>query len=342
AARHANELEAAYASFYSSVADTATSEAGKEAGPTNASQSKEGMDLEDIQWYRDHPIVVRDYAFEEDDERFSKVPLELKPASERPPQHRIGIFTFFFSLRRVESHYGSSVGQHRWDVTYNEDEDEDEWGWPIGTITGGSVPLSAPITGGQRAELKNRSRAWNGLGNRGVGGRWTEISEEESSGFYEESGEEEHEDNEVPTPNDRDEEDDSFTGDVHTPLHPFSHSRLHDPHLDHEMDGVDGDEDSSPESSDREDYSLRPGIYRVLFAFTAESPAEMSVNEDQLIRVLGRGGGEGWVVALRSWTPEDTLPDMRALTEEANHEEEHGLVPESYIELYRAGISGDY
>jgi hypothetical protein len=211
----------------------------------------------------------------------------------------------------------------------------------MGTITGGTAPLGTS-SGGKRAELKNRSRAWNGLGSRGVGGRWTEISEEESSGFYEESGEEEQEEGEVPTGNNEEEEEDTFAGDVHTPLHSYSYSRLHDPHMDHEMDGVDGDEDSSPESSDREDSPLRPGIYRVLFTFAAESPAEMSVNEDQLIRVLGRGGGEGWVVALRSWTPEKDVSIIPEATEEASHEEEHGLVPESYIELHRIEDAANY
>ncbi|PVF98101.1 hypothetical protein CPB86DRAFT_785103 [Serendipita vermifera] len=317
AARHVNELEAAYGLY------AAPQEVVKEPEITNAPEPNGGMDPEDIQWYHEHPIVVRDYAFEEDDERFSKVPLELLPASERPTQNR----------------GERQGGQHGWDVTYDEDEDEDEWGWPVGTISGGNAPLGTFTGGGQ--DLRNRSRAWNGLGSRGVGGLYTGFSEEESSGFYEESGEEEHEENELPTRNDGDEEDDNFTGDVHTPLHSYSY-HLH-PHPDLEMDGVDGDEDSSPESSDREDSPLRPGIYRVLFAFTAESLAEMSVNEDQLIRVLGRGGGEGWVVALRTWTPDrDIGTTSHPSTEEENHEEEHGLVPESYIELHQAETSVGY
>jgi hypothetical protein len=85
AARHANELEAAYALWASNV-QTPPQEVAKAPEPMNSLESAGGMDLDDIQWYHDRPILVRDYAFEEDDERFSKVPLELMPPSERPNQ----------------------------------------------------------------------------------------------------------------------------------------------------------------------------------------------------------------------------------------------------------------
>jgi hypothetical protein len=65
---------------------TPPQEVAKASEPMNALESAGGMDLDDIQWYHDRPILVRDYAFEEDDERFSKVPLELMPPSERPNQ----------------------------------------------------------------------------------------------------------------------------------------------------------------------------------------------------------------------------------------------------------------
>ncbi|KAG8725516.1 hypothetical protein FRC09_013755 [Ceratobasidium sp. 395] len=61
-----------------------------------------------------------------------------------------------------------------------------------------------------------------------------------------------------------------------------------------------------------------PGTYRALYAFEPEGTAEMALAEDQHVRVLGRGGGVGWVVVLK---PNGT---------------EQALVPEGYLELVRA------
>lgn len=66
-----------------------------------------------------------------------------------------------------------------------------------------------------------------------------------------------------------------------------------------------------------------PGLYRALYAFEPEGTAEMALAEDQQVRVLGRGGGVGWVVVLK--------PDGIA----------QGLVPESYLELIRPDTDAD-
>jgi hypothetical protein len=65
---------------------------------------------------------------------------------------------------------------------------------------------------------------------------------------------------------------------------------------------------------------LHPGLYRALYAFEPEGTAEMNLDEDQVVRVIGRGGGVGWAVAVK-----DGLKDMGV----------HALVPESYLELVR-------
>ncbi|KAL5488453.1 hypothetical protein ACEPAI_6571 [Sanghuangporus weigelae] len=62
-----------------------------------------------------------------------------------------------------------------------------------------------------------------------------------------------------------------------------------------------------------QDIPLLPGLYRAMYAFVPEGTAEMALAEDQVIRIVGRGGGVGWAVA------ED---------ENGNH----ALVPESYLE----------
>ena len=66
-----------------------------------------------------------------------------------------------------------------------------------------------------------------------------------------------------------------------------------------------------------EESELIPGVYRAVYAFEPEGTAEMALEEDQLVRIVGRGGGVGWAVALRE-------------------DGEHALVPEGYLEYVRA------
>ena len=73
-------------------------------------------------------------------------------------------------------------------------------------------------------------------------------------------------------------------------------------------DGVDDyDEDG--------ERPLLPGLYRALYTFEPEGTAEMALEEDQIVRVIGRGGGVGWAIVARGG------------------EEGHALVPEGYLEL---------
>lgn len=62
-----------------------------------------------------------------------------------------------------------------------------------------------------------------------------------------------------------------------------------------------------------------PGIYRALYAFEPEGPAEMALEEDQLVTALGRGGGDGWVIVLNG-----------------DNQGGQALVPEGYLELVTA------
>ena len=58
-------------------------------------------------------------------------------------------------------------------------------------------------------------------------------------------------------------------------------------------------------------------MYRALYAFEPEGTAEMALEEEQIVHVVGRGGGVGWAVVERE-------------------EGGHALVPESYLELVEA------
>ncbi|KAI0260556.1 hypothetical protein BC834DRAFT_542948 [Gloeopeniophorella convolvens] len=79
----------------------------------------------------------------------------------------------------------------------------------------------------------------------------------------------------------------------------------------------DEDEDWAEERVDEDaagERPLLPGLYRALYAFEPEGTAEMALEEDQMVRVVGRGGGVGWAIVVREGS------------------EGHALVPEGYLE----------
>ncbi|KAF8598617.1 hypothetical protein BDV93DRAFT_609726 [Ceratobasidium sp. AG-I] len=90
-----------------------------------------------------------------------------------------------------------------------------------------------------------------------------------------------------------------------------------DPYYSDEEDELAGGGDEDGEAP------FVPGLYRALYAFEPEGTAEMALAEDQQVRVLGRGGGVGWVVVLK--------PDGV----------EQALVPEGYLELVRPDDEDD-
>jgi len=80
--------------------------------------------------------------------------------------------------------------------------------------------------------------------------------------------------------------------------------------------------DSDPEDEDNlfpieQDGPLVSGTYRALYPFEPEGTAEMALEEGQVVKVIGRGGGVGWAIVEK----EDGT---------------HALVPESYLELVPA------
>ncbi|KAI9452928.1 hypothetical protein F5148DRAFT_494355 [Russula earlei] len=87
--------------------------------------------------------------------------------------------------------------------------------------------------------------------------------------------------------------------------------------LDDDDDDDDNDHDDYGAGTGGEggDHPLLPGLYRALYAFEPEGTAEMALEEDQIVRVIGRGGGVGWAIVARGG------------------DEGHALVPEGYLEL---------
>lgn len=76
----------------------------------------------------------------------------------------------------------------------------------------------------------------------------------------------------------------------------------------------EGNGDEGEGEGEGEGGELIPGLYRAIYAFEPEGTAEMALEEEQMVRVIGRGGGVGWAIALRE-------------------DGEHALVPEGYLEL---------
>jgi hypothetical protein len=368
AARHASELAAAYADvgiFLPTQAATPTPAEVPASSPDEVIQggnasiksNKTITDMGDdgMEWHRQHPILVRDFAYEESDGRFSRVPIELMPLRQRskfaaststPKNQARNKLGGFFGRSTHHGGLGAQYGA-RWDVEEDEDEDDDDWGFPMGTVSGGTQPLGTTKGGGLKSDLKNRSRAWGGLGARGVGGKYADVSqsEEDSSGFYEESGEDElsfgpRDGVEADRrPEDDDDDDEDYIANTQTPSNVRSHFDFLDvqPHPEADgLDGILGDEDDSPYNSDHPTSSqLHPGIYRVLFDFIPEGDNEWGVTEGQFVKVIGRGGGEGWAVVLKGWRIDAATDgaDEKA-EEEVNDAVAHGLVPESFLEVH--------
>ena len=83
-------------------------------------------------------------------------------------------------------------------------------------------------------------------------------------------------------------------------------------------------DDEEELEDDRYDYQPTPtpveGVFRASYGFEPEGGAEMELIEGQEVWCLGRGGGDGWLIAVRSGYPDDVA---------------HALVPEGYLEFQR-------
>lgn len=85
---------------------------------------------------------------------------------------------------------------------------------------------------------------------------------------------------------------------------------------DEYMSDYDDEVDTEPEE-------LLPGLYRALYDFDPEGTAEMGLKEGQIVKVVGRGGGVGWAIAVR--------PDG----DTDGGENDWALVPESYLKVVK-------
>ncbi|KAF8990111.1 hypothetical protein BDQ17DRAFT_393210 [Cyathus striatus] len=87
----------------------------------------------------------------------------------------------------------------------------------------------------------------------------------------------------------------------------------------------DDDDEPLPIDEDGEEQPLLPGLYRAMYAFDPEGTAEMRLVDDQIVRVVGRGGGVGWAVVL--------VEDESESGVVVEGGQRHALVPESYLEV---------
>ena len=84
--------------------------------------------------------------------------------------------------------------------------------------------------------------------------------------------------------------------------------------------------DSEPASEAGEPW----GFYRAAFAFEAVGEHEIGLEEGTIVEVRGRGGGDGWVVAVKRRLDEQGR--VIRLDEAGEGEGKEGLVPEAYLE----------
>ncbi|KAJ3756614.1 hypothetical protein EV360DRAFT_84792 [Lentinula raphanica] len=92
-----------------------------------------------------------------------------------------------------------------------------------------------------------------------------------------------------------------------------------------------------------EEGELVPGQYRALYSFEPEGPSEMKLVEGEVVKVIGRGGGGGWVVVVDKYA-EGSSGSENAETGGAGEADsnnttathKYALVPESYLELIQA------
>ncbi|KAE9389018.1 hypothetical protein BT96DRAFT_414837 [Gymnopus androsaceus JB14] len=89
------------------------------------------------------------------------------------------------------------------------------------------------------------------------------------------------------------------------------------------------DDSTDPNYADEEEEDigpLSPGLYRALYSFDPEGSREMALKEDQVVRVVGPGGGVGWAVVVVDGV--DEKGNKRA----SQKDRQLALVPESYLE----------
>ena len=87
--------------------------------------------------------------------------------------------------------------------------------------------------------------------------------------------------------------------------------------------------DDEAEGGEQFEEELKPGLYRAMYAFEPEGTAEMALVEDQIVRVIARGGGVGWAIVER---PPEESDGVGGFGLEAVGQ---ALVPESYLEPYQ-------
>ncbi|KAF9558190.1 hypothetical protein CPC08DRAFT_22884 [Agrocybe pediades] len=99
---------------------------------------------------------------------------------------------------------------------------------------------------------------------------------------------------------------------------------------DEDYDYEDDEEEEDGYADEEEEEILHPGLYRAMYAFEPEGTAEMRLEEDQVVRVVGRGGGVGWAVVVdESWKSESST--TTTTTAGTTTQPRHALVPESYL-----------
>ncbi len=255
-------------------------------------------------------IKICDFAFQTNDERFQGLG-PLVPKSNRVGRMNRRLRGRTYSNVSIASSVSSSDGDRA-----EEEEDADGWGWGAGGF--GGKGLFSYGGWGNGFKMGTGRFSWTTNGGTGAATAATIFDQEKAYAAAAENLAAPSNGNGYPSRSDMDMN--------------FLDSESEE-FYDAEDDGMFDDEendDDDEEVGETEEEPLYPGLYRAMYAFEPEGTAEMRLVEDQIVRVVGRGGGVGWAIVVA-----DQEGGMDASTDKALTAPKHALVPESYLEPYK-------
>lgn len=255
-------------------------------------------------------IKICDFAFQTNDERFQGLG-PLVPKSNRVGRMNRRLRGRTYSNVSIASSVSSSDGDRA-----EEEEDADGWGWGAGGF--GGKGLFSYGGWGNGFKMGTGRFSWTTNSGTGAATAATIFDQEKAYATAAENLAAPSNGNGYPSRSDMDMN--------------FLDSESEE-FYDAEDDGMFDDEendDDDEEVGETEEEPLYPGLYRAMYAFEPEGTAEMRLVEDQIVRVVGRGGGVGWAIVVA-----DQEGGMDASTDKALTAPKHALVPESYLEPYK-------
>ena len=283
---------------------------------TSASVSTSDVQLQPGQDDEKVFIKIRDFAFQPQDERYAG----LGPLV--PKSNRVGRMNRRLGGRTDSTISASSISSSDGD---GAEDDLDGWGWGIGY--GGGREMNG--YGGSWGGFKMGMGRFGWTMNSGAGSATAATIFDQEKAYATAAA------NLVASTNGSNSNYPSRS-DMDRNFLDSESEEYYDAEDDEGLYG-DADEGEFQEAEEgreeeEEEEPLYPGLYRAMYAFEPEGTAEMRLVEDQIVRVVGRGGGVGWAVVV---APDEETEEVNSATEGGHRAPKHALVPEGYLEPYK-------